>query len=207
MLVGTVPLCGNLSALPSTPLLLRSAPWLRSSLLGHPQSPLVKGLPSMWKPFLLHSSLPPVQVPSLFFCLCFFFFLLPYPVTWGVSCLLGGLRSSASIQWVFYRSSSTCRCTSDVSVGRKVISASYSSTIFSSSVRVLESSRTVYQVLCLNGATCLALLMGSAAGQVLYLSVTTLCSFPGIQAKLLRWVELRAMLSCAQGYELAPLPK
>ena len=45
-----------------------------------------------------HSSLPLVQVPSLFFCLCFFFFFLPYPGTWGVSCLLGGLRSSVSIQ-------------------------------------------------------------------------------------------------------------
>ena len=63
--------------------------------LCHPQSPPMKGLPSVWKPFLLHSSLPEVQVPSLFFCLCFLFFLLPYPGTWGVSCLLGSLRSSA----------------------------------------------------------------------------------------------------------------
>ena len=39
----------------------------------HPQSPPVKGLPSVWKLFLLHGSLPEVQVPSLFFCLCFFF--------------------------------------------------------------------------------------------------------------------------------------
>ena len=44
----------------------------------HPLSPPVKGLPSVWKPFLLHSSLPLVRVPYLFFCLCFFFFLLPY---------------------------------------------------------------------------------------------------------------------------------
>ena len=100
-----------------------------ASPLHHPQSPPAKGLPSVWKPFLLHSSLPLVQVPSLFFCLCCFFFLLPYPSTWGVSCLLGGLTSSASVQWVFCRSSSTCRCISDVFVGRKVISASYSSAI------------------------------------------------------------------------------
>ena len=40
--------------------------------------------------------------------------------------------SSASVQWVFYRSSSTCRCISDETVGRKVISVSYSSAIFSS---------------------------------------------------------------------------
>ena len=64
----------------------------------HPPSPPAKGLPSVWKPFLLHSSLPEVQVLSLFFCLCFFFFLLPCPGTWGVSCVLGILRSSASIQ-------------------------------------------------------------------------------------------------------------
>ena len=65
--------------------------------LCHLQSLPTKGLPSVWKPFLLHGSHPLVQVLSLFFCLCFFFFLLPYPGTWGVSCLLGGLRSSASI--------------------------------------------------------------------------------------------------------------
>ena len=101
-----------------------------ASPLRHPQSPPVKGLPSVRKPFLLHSSLPLVQVPPLFFWLCFFFFLLPYPNTWGFSCLLGGLTSSASVQWVFYRSSSTWRCISNVSVGRKVISsASYSSDI------------------------------------------------------------------------------
>ena len=45
--------------------------------LRHPQSPPVKGLPSVWKLFLLHSSLPEGQVPSLFFCLCFFFFFCP----------------------------------------------------------------------------------------------------------------------------------
>ena len=57
-----------------------------------------EGAPSVWTPFLLHGSLPEGQVPSLFFCLCYFFFLLPYPATWGVSCLFGGLRSSASVQ-------------------------------------------------------------------------------------------------------------
>ena len=94
----------------------------------HPPSPPVKGLPSMWHRFLLHSSLPKCQGPSLFFCLCFFFFLLPYPGKWG-ACLLGSLRSSASVQSLFCRSCSTCRCISDVFVGRKVISTSYSSTI------------------------------------------------------------------------------
>ena len=41
-----------------------------ASPLHHPQSPPVKGLPSVWKRFLLHSSLPLVQVPFLFFCPC-----------------------------------------------------------------------------------------------------------------------------------------
>ena len=35
-----------------------------ASPLCHPQSLPEKGLPSVWKPFLLHSSLPLVQVPS-----------------------------------------------------------------------------------------------------------------------------------------------
>ena len=59
----------------------------------------------------------------------FFFFLLPYPRTWGVSCLLGSLRSSASVLQVFCRSFSTCRCIFYVFVGRKVISTTYPSTI------------------------------------------------------------------------------
>ena len=126
-------LCAGISPLcppqPCCCTLLRSSD---ASALHHKQSLPAKGLPSVWKPFLLHSSLL-VQVLTLLFCLCFFFLFLPYPGTWGVSCLLGSLRSSASVQWVFCGSSSTCRCISDVPVGRKVISVSYSSTIFSSS--------------------------------------------------------------------------
>ena len=45
----------------------------KTSPLHHPQSLSMKGLPNMWKHFLLHSSFPLVQVPSLFFCLCFLF--------------------------------------------------------------------------------------------------------------------------------------
>ena len=125
-------LCAGISPLcpphPCGCALLRGS---EASPLCHPQSLPVKGLPSAWKSFLLHGSLPLVQVPSLFVCLCYFFFLLPYPSMGGVSCLLGGLTFSASVQWVFCGSSSTCRCISTVSVGRKVISASYSSAIFS----------------------------------------------------------------------------
>ena len=49
------------------------APKLPSHPTSPTSSPPVKGLPSVWKLFLLHSSLPEVQVRSLFFCLCFFF--------------------------------------------------------------------------------------------------------------------------------------
>ena len=91
-------LCAGISPLcplyPCGCALLRGS---EASPLCYPRSPPAKGLPSVWKPFLLHSSLPEVQVLSLFFCLYFFFFLLPYPGTWGVSCLLGSLRSSASV--------------------------------------------------------------------------------------------------------------
>ena len=92
-------LCAGISPLcPPHPCCCALLRGFKASPLCHPQSPPAKGLPSVWNPFLLHSSLPLVHVPSLFFCLCFFFFLLPCPGTWGVSCFLGGLRSSASIQ-------------------------------------------------------------------------------------------------------------
>ena len=128
-------LCASIS--PLCPLHPCCSALLRGSEASPPPAPPslpVKGLPSVWKLFLLHSSFPEVQVLSLLFCLCFFFFLLPYPGTWGVSCLWGSLRSSASVQKVFCRSCSTCRCISDVFVGRKVISTSYSSAILKVSV-------------------------------------------------------------------------
>ena len=82
VLAGTDPLCGNLSALSSASLLLRCPPWLRSFPPAYSPSPPLRGLPSVWKLFLLHSSLPEVQVPFLFFCLCFFFFFCPTQVRW-----------------------------------------------------------------------------------------------------------------------------
>ena len=88
----------------------------------------IEGAPSVWKLFLLHSFLPEVQVHPYSFVSASFF-LLPCPGTWGVSCVLGSLRSSASVQYVFCRSYSTCRCISDVFVGRKVISTSYCSAV------------------------------------------------------------------------------
>ena len=80
VLVGTSPLCGNLSALPSAALLLHSPLWLLSFPPSHPQSLPVKGLPSVWKLFLLHRSLPEVQVPSYSFVSVFSFLFCPTQV-------------------------------------------------------------------------------------------------------------------------------
>ena len=76
VLLGTAPLCGSLSALPSAPLWLRSPPWPQSSPLCYPQSPPAKELlvcghlssftaPSHWcrsRPYSF------VSVFSFFFC-------------------------------------------------------------------------------------------------------------------------------------------
>ena len=80
---GTSPLC---LPHPCGCALLRGS---ETSPLCHPQSPPAKGLASVWKPFLLHSSLPLVQVPSLFFCLCYFFFSFALPKYVGSFLLLG----------------------------------------------------------------------------------------------------------------------
>ena len=76
VLVGTDPLCGNLFALPSAPMLLRSPLWLRRSPLRHLQSPPAKELlvcgnlssftaPSHWCRSRRYSL---VSVSSFFFC-------------------------------------------------------------------------------------------------------------------------------------------
>ena len=70
--VGISPLC------PPHPCCCAHLRGSEASPLRHPQSPPTKGLPSVWKPFLLHSSLPLVQVPSLFFVSLFSFALSRY---------------------------------------------------------------------------------------------------------------------------------
>ena len=84
VLVGTDPLCENLSAVLSVPLLLCSPLWFWILPPAHPQSPPVKLLPSLWNLFLLRSSLPEVQVSSLFFWLCFFLFSFALPRYVGI---------------------------------------------------------------------------------------------------------------------------
>ena len=58
--------------------------------LSHPPSPPVKGLPSVWRLFLLHSSLPEVQFPSLLFCL---FSLFTFSLTMYMGSFLPFRRS------------------------------------------------------------------------------------------------------------------
>ena len=98
VLVGTYPLCGNLSALPSAPLLLCSPPRLGSF-------PPTQACLCQWRGFLVCGNFSSFTAPSqrcrshpYSFVSVFFFFLLSYSVTWGFSCLLGSLMSSASIQ-------------------------------------------------------------------------------------------------------------
>ena len=78
MLVDTDPLCRNLSALPSAPVAALSsmAPKLSPR---HSLSLPVKGLPSVWKLFLLHSSPPrgAGPIPILLFLFFLFSFALP----------------------------------------------------------------------------------------------------------------------------------
>ena len=129
VLVGTNPLCENLSALPSAPLWPRSPPWLWSFPPPPPAVSACEGAPSVCKPFLLRSSLPEMQVLSLFFCLCFSFFFCPTQVRgeflafWEVWGLLPAF-SRCSVG-----SCSTCRFIFVVFVRREVISMSYSSAI------------------------------------------------------------------------------
>ena len=80
VLVGTDPPCGNLSALPSAPLWLHSPLWLWSYPALPPTVSAREGVSSVWTPFLLHSSLPLVQVPSYSFVSVFSFFVCPTQV-------------------------------------------------------------------------------------------------------------------------------
>ena len=82
VLVSTNPLCRNLSALPSAPIAAFSSMAPKLPPCYHPPSPFppVKGLPRVWKLFLLHSFLPEVQVPSVFFGSVFSFFFCPTQV-------------------------------------------------------------------------------------------------------------------------------
>ena len=94
-------------------------------------APSVMGFPSVWELFLFHDSLsqgtsPCPEIRCLFLCL----YPLPYLILRRSLYLFGSLGSSAIVQKLFCRSCSIFWWIFDVSVGRKVISPSYSSTIF-----------------------------------------------------------------------------
>ena len=104
VLVGTDPLCRNFSALLCTPVFALSsmAPKLPLHPPPYPPNPRLH----QWRVFLVCGNFSSFTAHSqrcrshpYSFVSVFFFFLLPYPGTCKVSCLLGSLRSSASIQY------------------------------------------------------------------------------------------------------------
>ena len=109
VLVGTELLFRNLFTLPSALRLLCSPQWLQSYPPAHSPSPPVKGLHSLWKLFLLHSSLPEVQVLSLYFCLCFLYALkisivqciqhVSLEVEWRVDIWVWNLREASGLKY------------------------------------------------------------------------------------------------------------
>ena len=75
-------------------------------------------------------SLPGTELPP--YLLCLFFHLIiffPYPFLKPMICFAGCLMFSASIQKLFCGIYSALKCSFDESVGEKVVSLSYSSTI------------------------------------------------------------------------------
>ena len=112
--------------LPSGNLLLCCSLRFWSSLL----SSLMKGFLSLQK--FSPSWLPPQgagpcpEILFLFFYLC----LLPYLILKRLTCIFGSLGSSTSVLKVYCKSCFICKWISDVFVGKKVISLSYSSIIF-----------------------------------------------------------------------------
>ena len=88
-------LCARIS--PLCPLHPCCCALLCGSKASPPPSLPMKGLLSVWKLFFPHSSLPEGQVHPYSF-VSVFLILFPYPGMLGFSCLLGILRSSASVQ-------------------------------------------------------------------------------------------------------------
>ena len=86
-------LCAGISLLcPPHPCCCALLHGSKASLLHHPQPPPAKGLPSVWKPFLLHNSLPLVHSCSYSFVSVFSFSFFPTQVCgvflafWEVFC-------------------------------------------------------------------------------------------------------------------------
>ena len=79
-----------------------------------------RGFPIVRK-LLLHYSLPRRDLLPGILCLSLRLYLLSYLILKRLGCLSGYLRSSTSVQKLFCGSCSTCRYSSDVFVGEKVV--------------------------------------------------------------------------------------
>ena len=93
--------------------------------------------PKLWEDFLLCGHFSSFMTPSpewvsvrKSFISPSVFYLLSYILSKGLGCRSGCLVSSANVQKLICRSCSTFRWSFDVLVGEKVVSPSYSSTIF-----------------------------------------------------------------------------
>ena len=75
-------------------------------------------------------SLPGTELPPYLLCLFFCLLYFSYLFLKTMICFSGCLMSSASIQKLFCRIYSALKCSFDEFVGEKVVSLSYSSTIF-----------------------------------------------------------------------------
>ena len=87
--------------------------------------------PGVWKLLFFKTSFPGwISIPISFVSL-FIFYILSYLLSKTIGCFSGCLMSSASIQKLFCGICSAPKCSFHEFVGEKVVSPSYSSTIFS----------------------------------------------------------------------------
>ena len=94
----------------------------------------VRVFPGVWKLLSFKNSLPGTELHPYLFCLSFVFYIFFYLLSKTMGCFSGCLMSSAGIQKLFCGIYSAFKCSFDEFVGEKVVSPSYSSTIFHSSI-------------------------------------------------------------------------
>ena len=99
-----------------------------------PTDLLVRGFPGVWNFSFTTPSLGRVSIPKSFISL-FIFYILSYLLSKTMGCLSEFLVSSANIQKLFCGICSAFRWSFDEFVGEKVVSPSYSSTIFYSTLQ------------------------------------------------------------------------
>ena len=94
----------------------------------------VRVFPGVWKPLFFKTPFPGREsVPTSFVSL-FIFYIFSYLLSKTMGCFSGCLMSSVSIQTLFCGIYSVFKCSFDEFVGEKVVSPSYSSTIFNAMI-------------------------------------------------------------------------